>query len=113
MRRRRSDEFRQIVGAFPQILQIENAFGETTEKSQVTVLGDLAAWAKQRRRRIQFAAEREQLMLIAASPVQEQKRPLRRAGSELMSEIQRSSHAAKNSAIASTTRRCISGVSSG
>jgi hypothetical protein len=111
--RRRLDEIGQIIGASLQILEIEDTFRQPAEESRVAVLRDLAARTEERRRWVQFVAQRQQVVLVSAGTVQDQQRAIRRTGDKLVDEIQVSSHELKNSSTASTTARCIAAVSSG
>src|SRR6185503_6310885 len=77
VRGRRPDERGQLPGAKRQVLDVEDAFGETTEEARRPLLEDLSARAENGRARREVA-ERHHVVLVAAGAVQQQER--RRAG---------------------------------
>src|SRR5260370_48889 len=85
--RRSDDKVRQFMGAPLQILQIENAFGESSKEPRHAVLQNFAARAEQRSVRIELVPERNQIAFIAAASVQQQQSSLCLATNEFVNEV--------------------------
>ncbi len=65
---RGQNEIRQFVRASLQILQVKDPFRQPAKESRVTVLQNLAPRTKQGRRRIELAAERDELCSFPPVP---------------------------------------------
>jgi hypothetical protein len=90
-RRGRDNKISQFVRAANNVFLIENAFSETPEKPRHAILEDVAPRTEQRGRGIEVTPEREHIVFVPASSMQEQEcaiaRPSR--GNKAMNEIHR------------------------
>jgi hypothetical protein len=68
------DEVSQLVRAADKVGFVENARSQAAEKAELSVLVDLAARAEQRRTRSNQLSERDEVILIPTSSVQQEQR---------------------------------------
>src|SRR5580700_1864121 len=68
------DEICELPGPEPHVVFVETAFGKAPEKSRHAVFQHFAARRKQRSGRRDHAAERDEVVLVAAGAVQQQQR---------------------------------------
>ena len=72
MLRRRSDEIREFVGSADEVLLVENAFGQSSEKTRHAILQNLPPWTEQYRVRKKTASEIQQIVLVAPCAMEQQ-----------------------------------------
>ncbi len=77
------DEIGKIVGAFRHIGLVEDTFGESAEEARHAVLQHRAARRNQRPSRRQRAAQRNEIILVAAGAVQQEQRCSRRGAGKI------------------------------
>lgn len=90
-RRRPASKIGQLVRAPDHVFFIEDAFTQAPEKSRQAILENIAPRTQQRGSWIKVAAQRDQVIFVSASSVQQQESPRGRAcrrWNKTMSEVE-------------------------